>query len=160
MSRLLIGAAFGLVVGVVAGAAVGLHAEDTSRDVKDVAAAAGYDEIELAGAVISTGVDPYTYARWEGRLAPLPPPKLSVPSWPWDALAQCESTSNWHANTGNGFYGGIQFDYGTWLRHGGAAFAPRADMATREQQIIVGQRTLAVQGFGAWPACSRKLGLR
>ena len=78
----------------------------------------------------------------------------------WDRLAACESTSNWRANTGNGFYGGIQFDYGTWLRHGGGAFAPRADLATRAQQIAIGQRTLAAQGWGAWPACSRRLGLR
>ena len=78
----------------------------------------------------------------------------------WDRLAACESTSTWNANTGNGYYGGIQFDRGTWLRHGGAQYAPRADLATRAQQIAVGQRTLAAQGWGAWPACSRRLGLR
>lgn len=78
----------------------------------------------------------------------------------WDRLAMCESTQRWSANTGNGYYGGLQFDYGTWLRHGGAQFAPRADLASRAQQISVAERTLAAQGWGAWPACSRRLGLR
>ena len=78
----------------------------------------------------------------------------------WDALAQCEATGNWAINTGNGFYGGVQFDYGTWLRHGGGKYAPRADLATREEQIDIAKKTQAVQGWGAWPACTAKLGLR
>lgn len=97
--------------------------------------------------------------------APLPPPLVDTQApepvfTVWDRLAGCESNGRWHVNTGNGFYGGIQFDYGTWLRHGGGAFAPRADLATREQQIVVGQRTQASQGWAAWPYCSRRLGLR
>jgi|SRR5215471_2477394 len=91
--------------------------------------------------------------------APEPPP--SAPAYGvWDRLATCESTQNWSANTGNGYFGGLQFDRGTWLRHGGAAFAPRADLATRAAQIAIAERTLAVQGWAAWPACSRRLGLR
>ncbi|WP_245549739.1 resuscitation-promoting factor [Gordonia effusa] len=78
----------------------------------------------------------------------------------WDALAQCESTGNWAINNGNGFYGGIQFDAGTWLRWGGGKYAPRADLATREEQIDIAKKTLAAQGWGAWPACSSSLGLR
>ncbi|GAB11274.1 resuscitation-promoting factor [Gordonia araii NBRC 100433] len=78
----------------------------------------------------------------------------------WDALAQCEATGNWAINTGNGFYGGVQFDYGTWLRHGGGKYAPRADLATREEQIDIAKKTQAAQGWGAWPSCSSKLGLR
>ena len=78
----------------------------------------------------------------------------------WDKLAMCESTLNWAANTGNGYFGGLQFDRGTWLRSGGALYAPRADLASRAQQIAVAQVTLARQGWGAWPACSRHLGLR
>ena len=78
----------------------------------------------------------------------------------WDRLAQCESSGNWHINTGNGFFGGLQFLQATWEGLGGLAFAPRADLATREQQIIVAERVLAKQGWGAWPECSRKLGLR
>ncbi|WP_019200642.1 resuscitation-promoting factor [Tsukamurella sp. 1534] len=77
----------------------------------------------------------------------------------WDRLVQCESTGNWSINTGNGFYGGVQFDYGTWLRHGGGKYAPRADLATREEQIEIARKTLKAQGWSAWPSCSSKLGL-
>jgi uncharacterized protein YabE (DUF348 family) len=78
----------------------------------------------------------------------------------WDRLVQCESTGNWAINTGNGFYGGVQFDQNTWDRWGGQEYAPRADLATREEQIAIAEKTLAAQGWGAWPACSSKLGLR
>ena len=77
----------------------------------------------------------------------------------WDRLAQCESSGNWSINTGNGYYGGLQFAQSTWEAFGGGAYAPRADLASREQQIAVAEQTLAVQGWGAWPACSAKLGL-
>ncbi|MGV9824200.1 transglycosylase family protein [Gordonia sp. NPDC003429] len=78
----------------------------------------------------------------------------------WDSLAQCESTGNWAINTGNGFYGGIQFDQNTWDRWGGQEYAARPDLATREEQIDIASKTLAAQGWGAWPACSSRLGLR
>lgn len=78
----------------------------------------------------------------------------------WDRLAQCESGGNWAINTGNGYHGGLQFHPQTWTGHGGGEFAPTANQATREQQIIVAERVLATQGWGAWPACSSKLGLR
>ncbi|WP_235457170.1 resuscitation-promoting factor [Williamsia sp. Leaf354] len=78
----------------------------------------------------------------------------------WDQLVQCESTGNWAINTGNGFYGGVQFDQNTWDRWGGQEYAPRADLATREEQIAIAEKTLAAQGWGAWPSCSAKLGLR
>jgi resuscitation-promoting factor RpfA len=78
----------------------------------------------------------------------------------WDRLAQCESSGQWRINTGNGFFGGLQFLPDTWLGFGGGEFAPRADLATREQQITVAERVLAKQGWNAWPECSRKLGLR
>jgi LysM repeat protein len=78
----------------------------------------------------------------------------------WDRLARCEASGNWAINTGNGFYGGLQFTAGTWTNHGGGVYAPRADLASREQQIDIAQRVLASQGWGAWPACSAKLGLR
>ncbi|WIE75895.1 transglycosylase family protein [Curtobacterium sp. MCSS17_007] len=74
----------------------------------------------------------------------------------WDALAQCESGGNWAINTGNGYYGGLQFNLGTWQAHGGSG-NPAA--ASREAQIAVAERVLASQGWGAWPACSAKLGL-
>lgn len=78
----------------------------------------------------------------------------------WDRLAQCESSGRWNLNSGNGYFGGLQFWPSTWRAYGGLAYAPRADLATREQQIAVAVRTQAAQGWGAWPACSRKLGLR
>ncbi|MGY4099759.1 transglycosylase family protein [Nocardia sp. R16R-3T] len=77
----------------------------------------------------------------------------------WDALARCESTGNWGINSGNGYYGGIQFDQGTWERQGGLKYAPRADLATREEQIAVAEVTRARQGWGAWPACTGRLGI-
>lgn len=78
----------------------------------------------------------------------------------WDQLAQCESGGNWHINTGNGFSGGLQFHPQTWTGMGGGEYAPEAWQATREQQIVIAERVLAAQGWGAWPACSSKLGLR
>ncbi len=78
----------------------------------------------------------------------------------WDRLAQCEAGGNWAINTGNGFYGGLQFTQSTWLGFGGGAYAPLAHMATREQQIEIAIKTQAVQGWGAWPACTAKLGIR
>lgn len=77
----------------------------------------------------------------------------------WDAVAACESSGNWAINTGNGFYGGLQFTPSTWSGFGGTAYAPRADLATRDQQIAVAQRVLATQGPGAWPVCSVRAGL-
>lgn len=77
----------------------------------------------------------------------------------WDRLAQCEATGNWAINTGNGFYGGLQFTQSTWLGFGGGQYAPLAHLATREQQIEIATKTQAVQGWGAWPACAKKLGL-
>ena len=75
----------------------------------------------------------------------------------WDGVAECESGGNWRINTGNGFYGGLQFSAGTWAAYGGLAYAPRADLATKDQQIAVAERTLAGQGAGAWPSCGRFL---
>jgi murein DD-endopeptidase MepM/ murein hydrolase activator NlpD len=79
---------------------------------------------------------------------------------PWDLVAGCESNGRWNTNTGNGFFGGLQFEPGTWRAYGGTAYAPSAQLATREQQITIAQRVLAGQGWLAWPACSARLGLR
>ncbi|MCC5033741.1 transglycosylase family protein [Streptomyces sp. WAC 00631] len=77
----------------------------------------------------------------------------------WDKVAECESTGNWSINTGNGFYGGLQFTQSTWAAFGGTEFAPRADLATKDQQIAIAEKVLAGQGPGAWPVCSVKAGL-
>ena len=77
----------------------------------------------------------------------------------WDRLAKCESGGNWSINTGNGYYGGLQFSASTWRAFGGTKHASYAHRATRTEQMLTAEKTLARQGWGAWPACSRKLGL-
>ncbi|MFI2608211.1 transglycosylase family protein [Kitasatospora sp. NPDC018619] len=74
----------------------------------------------------------------------------------WDALARCESGGRWHADTGNGYYGGLQFDSATWRSNGGLAYAPRADRATREQQIAVAEHLAERRGLAPWPACGAR----
>ena len=77
----------------------------------------------------------------------------------WDAVAACESGGNWSINTGNGYYGGLQFSASTWRAYGGTQYAAFAHQASKAEQIAVAQRTLAGQGPGAWPTCGRKAGL-
>ncbi len=77
----------------------------------------------------------------------------------WDALAKCESGGNWAINTGNGYFGGVQFDQNTWARQGGLKYAPRPDLATRNEQIAIAEKTRARQGWGAWPTCTSRLGI-
>jgi hypothetical protein len=74
----------------------------------------------------------------------------------WDRVAKCESGGNWSINSGNGFRGGLQFTSSTWRGFGGTQFASSAEKASREQQIVVAEKVLAGQGWGAWPVCSRK----
>ncbi|WP_369203738.1 transglycosylase family protein [Streptomyces sp. PU-14G] len=76
----------------------------------------------------------------------------------WEKVAQCESSGNWQANTGNGYYGGLQFNNSSWAAAGGTKYAPRADQATKEQQIAVAEKLLDMQGPGAW-ACAGAGGL-
>ncbi len=71
----------------------------------------------------------------------------------WDAIARCESGGNWAINTGNGYYGGVQFDQSTWERNGGLRYAPRADLATREEQIAIAESVRAARGVSPWPVC-------
>lgn len=76
----------------------------------------------------------------------------------WDRIAACESGGNWHINTGNGYYGGLQFAASTWRSNGGTQYAPTADKASREQQIAVGTKVQRSSGWGAWPVCARRAG--
>jgi Transglycosylase-like domain/LysM domain len=94
------------------------------------------------GGTVATGAAPAPAA------APAPSGGVN-----WSAIAACESGGNWGANTGNGFYGGLQFTEQTWLGYGGAKYAPSANLATPAQQIAVAQQVLAGQGIGAWPVC-------
>ncbi|MEU3556349.1 transglycosylase family protein [Streptomyces fragilis] len=77
----------------------------------------------------------------------------------WDRVAACEASGDWDINTGNGYYGGLQFSRSTWEAFGGRAYAPRADQATRAEQIAVAEKVLEAQGPGAWPVCSQRAGL-
>ncbi len=77
----------------------------------------------------------------------------------WERLASCESGGNWHINTGNGYYGGVQFSDGTWDGNGGERFARRADLATKAEQIVIAEKVLDARGWSPWPACSARLGL-
>ncbi|MFJ4757782.1 transglycosylase family protein [Streptomyces sp. NPDC088763] len=124
----------------------------------------------VLAAVLLTAVTPgtsqATYAP-RGASAPHmsgPPPKpasltCAKDNWPWGCVAQCESGGDWNINTGNGHYGGLQFSQSTWESFGGLKFAPRADLATRDEQITIAIKVVAVQGWGAWPQCSRRYGL-
>jgi LysM repeat protein len=75
----------------------------------------------------------------------------------WSGVAQCESGGIWSINTGNGYYGGLQFSASTWSAYGGTTYAPRADLASVAEQIEVAERVLVGQGVGAWPMCGRRL---
>lgn len=90
---------------------------------------------------------------------PAAQPAAAAESNVWDRVADCESSGNWAINSGNGFYGGLQFWHPTWTSFGGQEFAPYAHQATKVQQITIGQRVLKVQGPGAWPVCSVRAGL-
>jgi len=74
----------------------------------------------------------------------------------WDAIAKCESGGNWHINTGNGYYGGLQFNQSTWASNGGKTYAARADLASRSQQIAVAEHLYARRGLSPWPVCGKK----
>ncbi|MFC9686665.1 transglycosylase family protein [Streptomyces sp. NPDC056948] len=76
----------------------------------------------------------------------------------WDRIAQCESGGDWHINTGNGYYGGLQFAPSTWRAYGGTAYAATADRASKSQQIAVATKVQRAQGWGAWPTCSARAG--
>ncbi|MGW6273433.1 transglycosylase family protein [Streptomyces sp. NPDC055060] len=95
---------------------------------------------------------------------PLPGPGAALAAYDcsrtggrWNCLAECESTGRWHVNTGNGFYGGLQFKQSTWEEFGGLKYARRADLATKAEQIKVAEAVLRVQGWKAWPVCSKRI---
>ncbi|MGC0332943.1 LysM repeat protein [Streptomyces sp. SAI-170] len=116
------------------------HATSSSRKARTTAALAGAALLAPLGLLAATG-DAH-----------------AADSGVWDRIAQCESGGNWHINTGNGYYGGLQFSAGTWRAYGGTAYAPTADGASREQQIAVATKVQQSQGWGAWPTCSARAG--
>jgi hypothetical protein len=111
------------------------------------------------GQVVAVGTKAAAPAPAPATTTPAPPPSAGNTSGAglnlanaamWDKIAQCESGGNWHINTGNGYYGGLQFAQSTWLANGGADFAARADLASREQQITVANRLYAKSGLQPW----------
>lgn len=101
---------------------------------------------------------PAPRAQTQPRPAPTPAPAdASVNGGVWDRLAQCESSGNWAINTGNGYYGGLQFSLSSWRAVGGTGYPHQASKA---EQIARAEKLKAIQGWGAWPACTAKLGLR
>lgn len=141
----------GMLIGMTVGAALGIHAQDES---------------DMGGRADLTGVNGSDQGVSAPDVVPDPTVGSSAAQQPiphygdWLRLVGCEASGNWHNASNRLYKGGLQFDPTTWARHGGLAFAARADFATPEEQMIVGERTLASQGWGAWPACSRRLGLR
>lgn len=105
----------------------------------------------LTGAILAGGI------ATGGALMAGPAAHAASPA-AWDQVAQCESGGNWQINTGNGYYGGLQFSGQTWNGYGGGEFAATADQATRDQQIQVAERVLEGQGAGAWPNCGSPVG--
>lgn len=122
--------------------------------------------VENLSAPSSTGERPTVDLQAELRAVATPrptPPPTRVVTYPgdtvWDQLAQCEASGNWAANTGNGYYGGLQFSHSTWLGYGGGAYADYPHQATREEQIAIAEKLRAARGYQPWPACRLKLGL-
>ena len=112
----------------------------------------------------STPAEPRIVRVGTGEPEPEPEPEATAPAVSdggvWDRLVQCEATGNWSINTGNGYYGGLQFDRRTWQAYGGGEYADLPHQASREEQIAVATRLRDDRGgYGAWPSCSRKLGL-
>jgi hypothetical protein len=87
-------------------------------------------------------------------------PADAAPVRTWNRLAHCESGGRWHINTGNGYYGGLQISRSTWAGYGGRKLATLPSRATKSEQIVVGERIKRHQGWGAWPSCAKRLGLR
>lgn len=90
-----------------------------------------------------------------------PPPPLRIPNYEnWLKIAACESNMRWDINSGNGYYGGLQFRLSSWRAAGGLQYAPRPHLASAAQQMLTAEILLSMQGWQAWPTCSRKVGLR
>ncbi|MBU2668257.1 LysM peptidoglycan-binding domain-containing protein [Actinoplanes bogorensis] len=92
-----------------------------------------------------------------GLLGPASPAQAAGTNW--DAIAKCESGGNWSINTGNGYYGGLQFSRSTWKAYGGTKYASTANKATKAEQIAIAEKVLKGQGIGAWPVCGKKAGV-
>lgn len=129
-----------------------------------VTAAESKAELDAAAASAAAPAPAPTPAPAPARPAPKPvASEAESPAAPsggvWDRIAACESSGDWSINTGNGYYGGLQFTASTWNAYGGQSYASRADLASRSDQIAVAKKVQASQGWGAWPVCSKKAGV-
>lgn len=152
--------AAGILMGMTIGAALGIHAQDEG-DMgvgNQTGAASSNGEPEPGVEAVTSPAPP---APEDGDLTEVASPQPPIPHYSvWVRLVGCEAGGDWHNASNNRYKGGLQFDGPTWARHGGLQFAARADYATPTEQMIVAERTLNAQGWAAWPACSRRLGLR
>ena len=136
------------------------------RQVRRVTLTEAVDTVELQGTKVRPAPEPEPEPEPQPQPEPPPAPEPEAPATNfapgnsiWDVLAQCESGGNWAINTGNGYYGGLQFSASTWTGFGGGRYAPTANLATREQQIEIAEKVQAAQGWGAWPSCAARAGL-
>ncbi len=106
-------------------------------------------------AAVLAGAGPARTARTARRLGRR---RRAADDGVWDRIAQCESGGDWHINTGNGYYGGLQFSASTWRAFGGTAYAPTADRASKAQQIEIATKVQRAQGWNAWPTCGARAG--
>lgn len=124
----------------------------------DPQGAAYWATVPYRSAVTAILLSDEALAVWDHQPLPAPPPApVPAHNTVWDRLAQCESGGNWHINTGNGYYGGVQFSLQSWRGVGGTGYPHQH---SRETQIEMAERLLDVQGWRAWPGCSKRLGLR
>ena len=128
-------------------------AASTSGDAEDLSA--GASQSPAAAPMEATLVAVATVA----PARPAPVAVTDSSSSVWDDLARCESGGNWAINSGNGYYGGLQFSHATWHGYGGGEFAEYPHEATREEQIVVAERLHAARGYAPWPSCRAELGL-
>ncbi|WP_030244435.1 transglycosylase family protein [Streptomyces sp. NRRL S-350] len=112
----------------------------------------------LCALTVALSAAPAAHAAPPGRGTGSDPGNVDGGRYDWDGVAACESSGNWRVNTGNGYYGGLQFDQPTWRENGGLAYAPRPDLATRDQQIAVAQHLADRRGLSPWPVCGTRAG--
>lgn len=129
----------------------GSHVTDPATGVPDTTSRSRWGRRALVATVVGAGTI--------GSLGLTATTASAATTADWEKLASCESGGNWSINTGNGYYGGVQFSSSTWLGYGGGAYARTANLATESEQVAIANKVLASQGWGAWPSCSVKEGL-
>ena len=149
--------ALGVAVGRCSAPAAAQEPPAVTLDAEITLGNDGTIDAQAAIAELLTTLTTTTTAAPQPLYTATPPPASDASRW--DQLAQCESTSRWdYPPVSGGFSGGLMFHIDTWRANGGLEYAPDAYLASREQQIDIAERVLAVSGFGAWPGCSRKFG--